>query len=459
MTELEHFEKVWNNYQPFIGQRGDITKRQYEEIIFSIWANHDLWDDDHKYLNQGFQINCFNNSTMYRAVKLALDAGLLIKVANYSVGRFTRFYQKNYNLFNLIFRSEGSKYNYNDWLNDRKKKDFVLEKSLEVFNDRDKQLHDPPKSEIFELSKTKVNSLCYDLSKLYDLSKTFRPYYYDLLMRLNDAAVDDRLKFKQGFIHWGKDGLPSGRPFSSLCISLNPEKEHKTLKGVLRPDFFKSCGIPDYEQVYDIKSEFPRVNYLFHTGEWKDDSYDFYQEIIDNSGVNFDNGDILSRGGSKYVDYNDSMKQLFMRFYFGKPYDKRSWRSGYISDRLKREKITKEKKVEKYKIGNQEYDFVIDRYSDFFKSLDKGEDLNFDVWIRLVKSTDEVAGPSLGTLVMWYSFFIETEVKIELLKRGKVVYNVYDGFYYNEDIKNEIIDLLKVKSKFVFENFMKPVRL
>lgn len=458
MTELERFEAEWTNYPPFNQERGGKTKKEYEDILFSIWANHDLWDEDWIFEDKGFQIRCWNR-TMYRVVQQSLAAGLLIKVGNYSTGRFTRFYRKNYNLFNLIFRSAGSKYNYNDWLNDRTKKDFVLAKSLEEINDREKQLYIPENKDRIQPPKSKMKNLCYDLDKLYSLSKTMLPYYYDLLLKMNENAADERLKFNRSFVHWGKDGLPTGRPFSPLCLTLNPDKKHKVVNGIMRPDFFKMCGIPDYREVYDIKSEFPRVNHLFHTGEWKDDSYDFYQAIIDNSGIGVDGGDIISRGGSKYTDYEDGMKQLFMRFYFGSRYDKRAWRSGYITDRLKRENVKKGKRIVKIEIDSKEYDFIIDRYDDFFKMMDNGEDLNFDVWVKLAKSTDEIVGKSLGNLVMWYSFFIETEVKIELLSRGKVVYNVYDGFYYNSDIKDEIRELLGEKAKFVYDNFMKCVKL
>jgi hypothetical protein len=213
-----------------------------------------------------------------------------------------------------------------------------------------------------------------------------------------------------------------------------------------RKDFLNRVGISDYREVYDIKSEFPRVNYLFHTGEWKDDSFDFYSEIIKDLNVKdilwsgddyiLVDGDTLSRSGSNTTDYNDSMKQLFMRIYFGKGTDRQSY-NGYDKERLKRVK-----------------DVGI-----FKKMLDNGEGIDFSFWSVVCNSTRKVVGQPLGNLVMWFSFFIETEVKIELLNRGRVVYNVYDGFYFNGDIKDEIIDLLKVKSKFVYDNYMKVIRL
>jgi len=35
----------------------------------------------------------------------------------------------------------------------------------------------------------------------------------------------------------------------------------------------------------DIKSEIPRVYHFFAPGIWKDDGYDFCQEIIDDTGM------------------------------------------------------------------------------------------------------------------------------------------------------------------------------
>jgi predicted DNA-binding protein YlxM (UPF0122 family) len=204
-----------------------------------------------------------------------------------------------------------------------------------------------------------------------------------------------------------------------------------------RKDFLNRVGISDYREVYDIKSEFPRVNYLFHTGEWKDDSFDFYSEIIKDMELSkYSWYDDIERGETKYTEYNDSMKQLFMRVYFGKGSSLQSY-NGYDTERQKR-------------MNNP--DLYMELYDNYRL-------ITYDIWKQVCNSVFKVVGQSLGNLVMWFSFFIETEVKIELLNRGRVVYNVYDGFYFNGDIKDEIIDLLKVKSKFVYDNYMKVIRL
>ncbi|GHV75709.1 hypothetical protein AGMMS49942_05300 [Spirochaetia bacterium] len=105
MTELEKFNSVWK----FEGQRGKTTQIQYENILFSIWKHHQDWEDE-----VGFPLKCFDNNTIYRVVKLALNAGLLIRTKNYSVGNHTRLYHKNLVLFDMIFRDEENK--YGKWL-------------------------------------------------------------------------------------------------------------------------------------------------------------------------------------------------------------------------------------------------------------------------------------------------------------------------------------------------------
>jgi hypothetical protein len=283
---------------------------------------------------------------------------------------------------------------------------------------------------------TKIAKLNYDLEKLYTISDKMLGWYFDLLLKLNDSVIHDELKFIT-FLHYDKDGFPTGRPYSYFCSTGNDKKKHKDPSLELRSQFLKRVGLPDYYEVYDIKSEVPRVNWLFHTGEWKDDTYDFYTEIADDVAISCPDpdGDKISRGkaGSEY--YNDSMKQLFMRIFFGKGTERQSY-SGYKKDKLKREQNS-------YWPGAREEDLL---------------PYDFNEWYEICRSTEKICGPSIGNLIFWFTFFIETEVKIELLKRGKKVYNVYDGFYFNEDIKDEIKDMLEDKAKYVYNKYMKAIK-
>ncbi|MDR3057935.1 MAG: hypothetical protein LBU84_07330, partial [Prevotella sp.] len=66
MTELETFNSVWK----FERQRAEQTQEHYENILFSIWKHHKEDDDE-----IGFQINCFENRTIYKVVELAIKGG------------------------------------------------------------------------------------------------------------------------------------------------------------------------------------------------------------------------------------------------------------------------------------------------------------------------------------------------------------------------------------------------
>jgi hypothetical protein len=427
MTDIQRFNKYW----VFDGQRANQTKTNYENVLFSIWKNHPDWNE-----KEGFQINCDRDRTIYNVVEMAQKAGLLQLAKNYFVGHHTRYFHKNFTLFDTIYRNADNL--YGKWLNS-KKNDVILSNSLNKLKEanEDKKLFDAFVGLKSVVTKSKkLPKLSYDLQKLTDLSKTMLPHYYKLMMKLNDAAIGDDLKLIT-FIHFTDEGLPSGRPYSKFCNTLNPKKNHKVIDTSIeeRHDFLMRMGIPDYYEVFDIKSEFPRVNYLFHTGIWKPDDYDFYTEIINDTEMLKYTGDAIPRGETKYTDREDSMKQLFMRVYFGKGSDKQSY-GGYSKERKKR----------------NENDGL------FEDMLNNGQLVDYNVWKVICESTRKVVGQPIGNLIMWYSFFIETEIKIELLKRGKTAYNVYDGFYYNADIKDEIIDILNEKAIVVYNKCMKPIK-
>jgi hypothetical protein len=441
MTEFEKFDKVWNGNFETTHWTGGIdsytkraykTKKKYEQILFSIWKHHPDWD-----LKNGFQIKC-RDRTVYRVIDLAERAGLLIRVSNYSVGNFTRIYHKNHGLFNAVFRNQNNQ--YGSWLskNDNGNKDYDIIHNLmrqETYKDK----NNPYIDKSLKLTSRRYKKLNYDLIKLHVLCKNMLPRYLKLRDKLNDK-VDHQDFVMFTWLKFDKHDLPTGRPYSYFCSTLNRNKKHKVVDPSMeyRDDFLKRIGLPDYYEVYDIKSEIPRINWLFHTGEWKDDTYDFYTEIINDFAISCPDpdGDKISRGKAGNEYYNDSMKQLFMRVYFGKGTEKQSY-SGYKEEKLKREQNS-------YWPGAREEDLL---------------PYDFNEWYEICRSTEKICGPSIGNLIFWYAFFIETEVKIELLKRGKKVYNVYDGFYYDKDIKDEIIDILDVKSKYVYNKYMKYIKI
>jgi hypothetical protein len=432
MTDLEKFDAVWNGHSCFNGKRGRSTRKKYESILFSIWKHHNDWDSEN-----GFQIKCFKSNAIYRVVRLAEEAGLLIKTRNYYAGDHTNEYHKNIQLFQTVFQGDDN--HYGKWLNtvnnERYKQDYDIIYRLyqDEFNKLNYKYRLPyVATDILKEGKRNIyKKLKYDIRMLHDMSDRMFDKYYKMLVELNSAAVHEELKFIT-FIHYDKRGLPTGRPYSYFCSTGNDKKKHKDPSLELRSQFLQRIGLADYYEVYDIKSEVPRVNYLFHTGEWKDDSYDFYTEIIkDTEMINYLDWQV-DRGQTQYTDHEDSMKQLFMRIYFGKGSIKQSF-NGYQRNKLDR---------------------MQNNYKQYWDDIDDKLAIDFDIWQELCRSTKKICGPPLGNLIFWFTFFLETEVKIELLRRGKTVYNVYDGFYYNKDIKDEIRELLEAKSKYIYNEYM-----
>jgi hypothetical protein len=432
MADIEKFNRYWK----FEGQRAEQTQTKYENILFSIWKHHPDYND------RGFQISIKRDNqeyrTIYRVIDLAENAGLLVCIKKYLVGEFNRSYHKNQSLFDMAFRSGNNK--YKNWLDNNKDDDIFgkLKSKSKIVNNQI-----PPI--ISKHPKRRIKKTNYDIDKLYEISPEMLNCYSEKLKILNSNAIHDDLKLDYN-LHFDNDGLPTGRPYSYFCNTLNPNKKHIDNSIESRPDFLKRVGLSSYHEVYDIKSEVPRVNYLFNTGEWKDDDYDFYSEIIKDTGINDYSNITLTR---KYY------KDLFMRIYFGKG----SFRQSYNGMNENRQGNSVFRKILGLDRINKDLIKGLSEYEYFQKMLDNGELIDLKVWDIICKSTENVIGAFLGNLIFWYCFFIETEVKIELLNRGKVVYNVYDGFYYYQDIKDEIRDILKVKAKFIYDKYMKVIKL
>jgi hypothetical protein len=471
----------FNNTWKFTGQRGEKTRITYEQILFSIWRNHHYFEK-----HNGFQISIRDkngkiNGVRSKVINKAVEAGLLIIVKNYSTGNHTRIYKKNNILFRQVFGTAYDNWNKSVSKSNRKNnttektktadneksskeksnsdiiipKDDIMQSKIDNINNLDiKKLANLDIKETLKLSKKEIENLNYDIYKLYDLKKKMLPYYYKLMLQLNEAAIDDRLKFTT-FLYFDKKGLPSGRPYSYFAGTLNDEKKHdKDDDRQSRKDFLTEIGLDDYIEIYDMKSQVARVNYLYHTGRWKPDSYDFYEEILKNTEA-YKNGDeVIIRDIKKikkwmkgdltdeelelYYHEEDTMKKIFMRLFFRENKSLKQTFTYYKRDFLKR------KIIDKYLFDDIDYPSI--------KQLQ---------WLDYYCATVKTALPSIDNLNFWFCFFLETELKIELLNRGKKVYNIYDAFYYHEKLKDEtkaeIIQILSVKAVEIYEKWMKPI--
>lgn len=140
---------------------------------------------------------------------------------------------------------------------------------------------------------------------------------------------------------------------------------------------------------YDIKSCVPRVSYLLKTGIWKDSSFDFYDDIAKNSGIN------ISR---------DECKSVFMRWKFSPSLEK-SWHDYAFIMRKNPAMIPME-------------------YKDYSKAY---------------KYTEKLIGKDHTSEVFYWESYLELCVTLKLKEMGINSCNVYDNFYYDKSCNIESI--------------------
>jgi len=477
--EVNNFNEVWQ----FNGQRGEKTRANYENILFELWSKPHYFKN-YNGLQISSKVNGKRNKTYNRVINLAVDAGLFIILKNYFAGKHTRIYGRNNKLFKSVFGN-----NYKNWLKNRSGKsrydntsiqyEFVSSKKQsnnftaqnvnsslkehdnntivqdKIFShkkhDNNVITHLEPYDINYwanldvatnlKLTETEINSLNYDIYKLYDLKTTMLPHYYNLMLELNEAAIDGDLKFTT-FLCFDDKGLPSGRPWSPFCATKNDKKKHdKNDDRESRKAYLRRIGLSDYVEIFDMKSQVPRVNRLFQSGTWKPDSYDFYAEIKKGTETYKRGDELPPRGINKYcLDNEDTMKGIFMRMFFGKTSPRQLF-TAHRNDFVRRHK-----------------GYTYEIYDDPCNI----ETIKDYVWLDIYNSFQNIVMPPIKALVFWFTFFLETEIKIELLKNGKKVYNVFDGFYYHERFKDEtraeIEQIMNVKAIEICENWMKPLR-
>ena len=110
-----------------------------------------------------------------------------------------------------------------------------------------------------------------------------------------------------------------GRVLSSLCLTKSGKKPlySKHDHRLYRNDYLKSINLGHYSEIYDIKSEVPRVSdYLSGSNDFYHIP-DYYTHFLTQTG--FNNG--LEINGQKIYMNRDDVKGLFMRCYFSKSLD------------------------------------------------------------------------------------------------------------------------------------------
>jgi hypothetical protein len=198
-----------------------------------------------------------------------------------------------------------------------------------------------------------------------------------------------------------------GRVYNALCFSKSGKKPYyaKNDYRIFRKDFLKAINLNNYTEVYDIKSEIPRVTYWLETGKFFEIK-DFYQT------------DQLER---------EEAKKLAMRCYFDK-----SLKMGQHHWLLARHKeLAKEMNVSLK-------DFTLTAGTKT-KERDK-----FEIMWNHIHSLMNPIGPK----IFHWTSLIELMVIEKMWKKHNIlIVNVYDGFYSDKDcgklIEKELADTVE----------------
>ena len=186
---------------------------------------------------------------------------------------------------------------------------------------------------------------------------------------------------------------------------------------LFRKDFLDERGLGDFKEVSDIKSQIPRLTgYLRGKLEWK--CGDVYEMITTEASVKI---------------CRSIMKELFMPIYFPSG---RSLKQLYKGDR-------RPKSMEKK------------------KWIDRTKLISLEDFKKTAQATKEIIGESYKNYIFIATSIIEILTLHQLIKNGHKVFNIYDGFYSNEDIGDLIEKTVSDRVKYFkhsllnFENFKK----
>ena len=206
-----------------------------------------------------------------------------------------------------------------------------------------------------------------------------------------------RLKFNEG-----KTEL-SCRAYSSYIAT---KKEECADGSMMRTDRTLWRESHNLAYSFDIKSAVPRISHLLATGEWKDNNYDFYGELLKCCG-----NSIMSR---------ENMKALHMRLRFGKN-DVQSFNQFCFANR--------DYVKEHYPYGTESQDI----WQEDVKPKMQKE------WCSLYNYVEKLEGYDHSSVVFYFESYLELYVTWKLKQLGIECYNIYDEFFYDKPCDIESI--------------------
>jgi len=179
-----------------------------------------------------------------------------------------------------------------------------------------------------------------------------------------------------------------GRAFNVLCLLKSGKKTYmKSDKRIMRRDFLNATGHGDYVEVFDIKTQIPRLTYILQGGEYGDIE-DFYAV------------EGLTR---------EMAKMMMLPAYFDRTLGLGRWHS--------LRKFLRERENKDYK-GREEYGVMRNLWYGVFEKT----------WMHL-RGLVEPIGPEI---FLWTSIWEHLIIKEARERLGMKILNVYDGFFYTD---------------------------
>jgi hypothetical protein len=182
-----------------------------------------------------------------------------------------------------------------------------------------------------------------------------------------------------------------GRVYNNLCFTKSGKKIYKKQDfRVNRNDYLNHINLKNYGEVYDIKSEIPRLSHYLQFDIEFFQIKDYYNYFLTNTG--FNTGNIRMN--------RDDVKSLFMRCYFSND-------------------INTSYRYYTYSVKNKYGGYSKDSFTKLYDE------------IRKIK-------PMGNEIFLWTSL-LELYILDDVYKRtGNKLVNVYDGFYFEINKKSEI---------------------
>lgn len=369
--------------------------KKLKELMFYLASSYNIADVKNNqgfyftkdtFLKAGLDISGMQQSNWIKGMK---NCGLIYVInKHYQFGHGKENFCKLYGLNQLgiikSFPQEYQKYleEHNDKSVESTVVDIAENISVEVFNKKQKQII---KSGFTQFNKNLVDN--FDKQVIVDYTKgTISDF-----KRMLDEYNEDKSEYNKKRLRFKCEGKKiTGRAYSKYIATENDDERESD-----RTVWCKQNGL---KYRYDIKSAVPRISHLMLTGEWKDEDFDFYNEISVRSGLDFS---------------REHMKTLHMRLRFGKSAEK-----SFSEFCFSNANVIKQN----YPSGDAYESWLYDVKPKIFND-----------WKTLYKICEELEGTDHSSSVFYFESYLELYVVWKLKQMGITAYNVYDEFYYDKE--------------------------